>query len=56
MGIGLYWPVLIITACVGFINLATARISDRSKKRWVRKVMGSRRAQLFWQFIAFETT
>ena len=38
-------------ACVNFVNLATARASQRAREVAVRKVLGARRGQLMVQFL-----
>lgn len=44
--------VLLILACVNFLNLVTAKSIDRAHEIGVRKVMGALRGQLFVQFIS----
>ncbi len=43
--------LLLIVACVNFINLSTARSLKRAMEVGVRKVTGSTRQQLVWQFL-----
>jgi putative ABC transport system permease protein len=43
---------ILFLACINFINLATARGTKRAKEVGVRKVLGSNRTQLIYQFLS----
>ena len=43
--------LIIVTACINFVNLATAQATKRAKEVGVRKVLGANRGQLVKQFL-----
>jgi putative ABC transport system permease protein len=43
--------LILIIACVNYMNLATARFSDRAKELGVRKLIGANRYQLVFQIL-----
>lgn len=43
--------IVLIIACINFMNLSTARSEKRAKEVGVRKVVGARKKALVWQFL-----
>ena len=48
--------LLLVTACVNYVNLMTAKASQHAKEVSVRKIAGANRGNLFAQFIAESLT
>ncbi len=49
---------ILLIACVNFMNISTARSATRAKEVGIRKVLGSYKKGLVWQFLteSFLTT
>jgi len=43
--------LLLVTACINYVNLTTAKASLRAKEVSVKKIIGAKKSHLFYQFI-----
>jgi putative ABC transport system permease protein len=55
-GFGAIALLILLIACINYINLATAKAADRAKEVSIRKVVGAGKKQLFFQFIGESLT
>ena len=46
---------ILLIACINFMNLTTARSSGRAKEVGIRKVLGTEKKALIWQFLTEST-
>jgi len=44
--------VVILIACVNYVNISTARASRRNKELFVKNILGARKWKLFFQFLS----
>ncbi|MEM9981925.1 MAG: ABC transporter permease, partial [Bacteroidota bacterium] len=44
--------LILLIACINFMNLTTAKAIKRAKEVGLRKIVGARRQQLLWQFMS----
>lgn len=51
LGLSLIAGLILVIACINFMNLATARSASRAREVGMRKVMGSLKNQLITQFL-----
>jgi putative ABC transport system permease protein len=49
--LGLVAGIIILIACINYVNLATARVTKRAKEVSMRKIVGAGREQIFGQFM-----
>ena len=44
--------LILLIACINYMNLSTARSANRAREIGVRKVVGATRAEIAWQFLS----
>jgi len=49
---GLLGILLLCTACINYINLTTAKVTQRAKEAGIKKIVGAKRRTMFLQFVA----